>query len=70
MVARLILGLLRLYRRLVSPLLPAACRFHPTCSVYMSEAIVKWGPAHGVWLGVKRLCRCHPWSTGGLDPVP
>lgn len=70
MAARLILCLLRLYRRFISPLLPSACRFHPTCSVYMSEAIEKWGVCRGIWLGVKRLCRCHPWSAGGLDPVP
>jgi len=65
----LILALLAAYKRLVSPLLPSACRFHPTCSEYMMEAVRRYGPARGVWLGVKRLSRCHPWNPGGLDPV-
>jgi len=60
---------LRLYRRWISPLLPSACRFHPTCSVYMMEAVEKHGAASGVWLGLKRLCRCHPFHEGGFDPV-
>ncbi len=70
MAARLIRVLLDFYRRFFSPLLPSACRFHPTCSVYMNEAIAKWGVVRGVWLGLKRLSRCHPWSAGGMDPIP
>jgi putative membrane protein insertion efficiency factor len=58
------------YKRLISPLLPSACRFHPTCSEYMREAIEIHGPARGVWLGLKRLGRCHPFHAGGCDPVP
>jgi len=60
---------LRLYKRWISPLLPSACRFHPTCSVYMMEAVDKYGVTRGLWCGVKRLCRCHPLHEGGFDPV-
>ena len=66
---RAIVGLLRLYKLLVSPLLPSACRFHPTCSEYMLDAVARYGAAKGVWLGVKRLSRCHPFHEGGFDPV-
>lgn len=62
--------LLRGYKLLISPLLPSACRFYPTCSEYMREAVEIHGPAHGVWLGLKRLGRCHPFHEGGADPVP
>jgi uncharacterized protein len=65
-----ILSLLRLYKRFVSPLLPRACRFEPTCSVYMYQAIQKKGIFLGVYLGTKRLLKCHPFSAGGFDPVP
>jgi uncharacterized protein len=58
------------YRRLVSPLLPPACRFHPTCSVYAAEAIAAHGPFRGLVLAARRLARCHPWCEGGVDPVP
>jgi putative membrane protein insertion efficiency factor len=61
--------LLKFYKYAISPLLPPACRFTPTCSEYTVEAIGKYGFAKGVWLGVKRLCRCHPFSQGGYDPV-
>jgi hypothetical protein len=60
---------LRLYKRWISPLLPSACRFHPTCSEYMAEAVRKHGAVRGVWMGLKRLCRCHPFHEGGFDPV-
>ena len=63
------LGLLRLYRLLISPLLPPACRFEPTCSRYMIEAVTKYGAVRGVFMGVRRLLRCHPFSPGGYDPV-
>ena len=66
----LIVMLLRVYKRGVSPLLPPACRFHPTCSEYTLEAVQRHGAARGVWLGLKRLGRCHPFHAGGLDPVP
>jgi len=50
-------------------MLPSACRFYPTCSEYTTEAVSKYGPARGIWLGVKRLLRCHPFCEGGFDPV-
>jgi putative membrane protein insertion efficiency factor len=65
----LIAGTLRLYKYYVSPLLPSACRYHPTCSEYMRQAVEKHGAAKGVWMGLKRLSRCHPFHAGGLDPV-
>jgi hypothetical protein len=61
--------LLRGYKRFLSPLLPSACRFHPTCSEYMREAIEKHGAIRGVYLGTRRLLRCHPFHAGGFDPV-
>lgn len=48
----------------------AGCRFHPTCSRYMYQAVEKYGSVKGVWLGLKRILRCHPWTRGGYDPVP
>lgn len=65
----LILAALRLYQRFISPCLPHACRFHPTCSQYMLEAVARFGAARGVWMGLRRLARCHPWNPGGFDPV-
>jgi len=62
----LILG----YRRLVSPWLPSACRFHPSCSRYGAEAYRVHGFWRGTWLTIRRIARCHPWHPGGLDPVP
>lgn len=60
---------LRFYKRWISPCLPSACRFVPTCSEYMLEAVERYGPARGVWMGLKRLLRCHPFCQGGYDPV-
>jgi len=62
--------MLRLYKLLLSPVLPSACGYEPTCSVYMREAVERYGAAKGVWLGLRRLLRCHPFHTGGYDPVP
>ena len=58
------------YRACISPLTPASCRYTPTCSQYMIEAVKKHGPFKGLWLGIKRICRCHPWGGSGYDPVP
>lgn len=58
------------YRYSISPMLPRACRYTPTCSEYAIEAIKKYGPFKGFWLGVKRISRCHPWGGHGYDPVP
>lgn len=66
----LVIGLLRLYKSFISPVLPSACRFHPTCSEYMMGAVDRHGVLKGVFLGLKRLGRCHPFHAGGMDPVP
>jgi putative membrane protein insertion efficiency factor len=66
----LALAPLRFYKRFLSPLLPPMCRFDPTCSIYMMQAIEKHGTLRGVWLGLRRLARCHPFDPGGWDPVP
>lgn len=66
----LLVFLIRVYRRVISPMLPPSCRFYPTCSAYTMDAIQKHGPFRGTWLGVKRISRCHPWNEGGYDPVP
>jgi putative membrane protein insertion efficiency factor len=66
---RAILTVLRFYKRWISPLLPSACRFQPTCSEYMMEAVSRYGAVRGVWMGLKRLARCHPFHPGGYDPV-
>jgi putative membrane protein insertion efficiency factor len=64
-----VLALLRFYKHAVSPWLPSACRFYPTCSEYMMQAVERYGVARGVWMGAKRLLRCHPLAEGGFDPV-
>jgi putative membrane protein insertion efficiency factor len=66
----LLVGLIRLYKKLLSPVLPPACRFQPTCSDYAADAIQKHGPVRGVFLAVRRIVRCAPWHPGGFDPVP
>ncbi len=64
------LELVKLYQQTISQVLPSSCRFAPTCSQYTYEAISKFGFFKGVWLGMKRLSRCHPLHSGGYDPVP
>jgi putative membrane protein insertion efficiency factor len=66
----LALALIRFYKKFISPVLPSACRFYPTCSQYSYQAIEKYGLIKGGWLSVKRLGRCHPFHPGGYDPVP
>jgi hypothetical protein len=69
-IAKLLMALVGLYRRLVSPLLPPACRFHPSCSSYAAVALERHGALRGSWLAARRVLRCHPWCDGGVDPVP
>ena len=64
-----VIATLRFYKRFLSPYLPSACRYQPTCSEYMLEAVSKYGVARGVTLGIRRLLRCHPFRQGGFDPV-
>ncbi|MFH1196585.1 MAG: membrane protein insertion efficiency factor YidD [bacterium] len=62
--------LIRFYQLLISPILPSSCRYSPTCSQYTLEALKKYGFFKGIWLGIKRISRCHPWGGSGYDPVP
>lgn len=68
-LTRIALGLIRLYRRFISPLKRPSCRFVPTCSEYAFEAVSKYGPFKGSYLAARRLLRCHPFHPGGYDPV-
>jgi len=70
MIARSLLFLIRAYRKLLSPILPDACRFHPSCSLYAQEAVLRHGPWKGARLALMRLGHCHPFHPGGDDPVP
>ncbi|HAU06571.1 MAG TPA: membrane protein insertion efficiency factor YidD [Gammaproteobacteria bacterium] len=69
-MAKGLIGLVKLYQYIISPLLGPRCRFSPTCSQYMIDAIQRFGVIRGLILGLRRLLRCHPWHTGGHDPVP
>lgn len=66
----LLMGLIRLYQRTLSKVLPPSCRFTPSCSHYSYEAISRYGALKGGWLALKRIGRCHPFNPGGFDPVP
>jgi putative membrane protein insertion efficiency factor len=65
----LVLDLLGIYKAMVSPFLPPACRFEPTCSEYTREAVDRYGAVRGTWMGMKRILRCQPFCKGGHDPV-
>ncbi len=65
-----LLLLIRFYRKCISPLFPPCCRYHPTCSAYALQAVMKFGAVKGTILAISRLLRCHPWAVGGIDPVP
>ncbi len=69
-VTFLFLFCIRAYQFTLRPFLVGSCRFHPGCSEYTAESIARHGPWRGGWLGLKRILRCHPWSRGGIDPVP
>lgn len=68
-VVGLMLAALRAYRLVISPLLGPKCRFEPSCSQYMMDAIKLYGPFRGTWRGCRRIIRCHPWNPGGWDPA-
>jgi len=68
--ATAVVGLIKLYRISISPLLGRHCRFAPTCSEYAAESVTRYGVWRGLWLAARRLARCHPWHPGGWDPVP
>ncbi|MBK6523292.1 MAG: membrane protein insertion efficiency factor YidD [Sphingobacteriaceae bacterium] len=70
LIKKLAIIFVRFYQLTISPLLPNACRYQPTCSAYTIEAINKYGAIKGCWLGLKRILRCHPWGKHGYDPVP
>lgn len=70
MLRKLFILPIRFYQLFISPLLGSNCRHTPTCSQYAIEAIREWGVFKGVWLGLRRIARCHPWGTSGYDPVP
>jgi len=67
---RVAVAVIRVYQKVLSPLMPPSCRFTPTCSNYAVGAIQRYGLMHGGWLALKRIARCHPWNPGGYDPVP
>ena len=70
LLAKFFLALIWFYQHCVSPYTPPSCRYQPTCSEYTRQAIAKYGPLKGLWLGLKRILRCHPWGGSGYDPVP
>ena len=65
-----LLRIVGFYRRFISPMLPDSCRFYPTCSAYAQEALTVHGAIRGSFLSARRICKCHPWNPGGVDPVP
>ena len=69
-VSLILIGIIKAYRLLISPWFGTACRFAPGCSSYTQEAIARHGAVRGIWLGARRIARCHPWGGSGYDPVP
>ncbi|HQT26367.1 MAG TPA: membrane protein insertion efficiency factor YidD [Burkholderiales bacterium] len=69
-MSRLLIGLIRIYQYCLSPFLGRSCRYTPTCSEYACQALAKYGFFKGLWLGARRISRCHPWHPGGYDPLP
>lgn len=69
-VGSILVFMIRIYQGLISPFFPGACRYSPTCSEYVVEAVKVHGPLKGGWLGIRRISRCHPWGGEGYDPVP
>jgi uncharacterized protein len=69
-IRRLLVAIIRGYQKVISPALPAACRFYPSCSAFAATAIERHGPVRGGYLAARRLLRCHPFHPGGIDPVP
>ena len=67
---KIFIFIITLYQKYISPLKPSTCRFYPTCSEYAIQALEKYGLFKGIWLATKRLSRCHPFNTGGYDPLP
>ncbi|MEJ7689760.1 MAG: membrane protein insertion efficiency factor YidD [Nocardioidaceae bacterium] len=65
-----LMGMLRAYRLVISPIYGQVCRYYPSCSAYALDAVDRHGAARGSWLAARRVSRCHPWAAGGLDPVP
>lgn len=70
MIKKLFILPIKFYQNSISPMMSPSCRYQPTCSHYMIEAIEEWGALRGTWMGLKRIGRCHPWAGHGPDPVP
>ncbi len=67
---QVVIAIIRFYQRYISPALGSSCRFQPTCSHYTLEAVERYGALKGLWMGARRISRCHPFNPGGYDPVP
>ncbi|MCK4698833.1 MAG: membrane protein insertion efficiency factor YidD [Bacteroidales bacterium] len=70
LIINILIGSVKIYQRLISPLFPSSCRYTPSCSAYSIEALKKHGPLKGSWLVIRRIISCNPWGGHGYDPVP